>query len=63
MLRSPTLVDSVLDRRQVSIHINELGFRETGPLGSCKIFALGHSFTFGWGVSDGDAGPISWNSA
>jgi len=57
MLRSRTLVDSVLDRRQVSIHINELGFRETSPLGTCRIFALGDSFTFGWGVTDGKTWP------
>jgi len=57
MLRSRTLVDSVLDRRQVTIHINDLGLRETSQLGRCEIFALGDSFTFGWGVSDGDAWP------
>jgi lysophospholipase L1-like esterase len=53
MLRSPTLVDSVLIRHHMSIHINELGFRETSPLGACGIFSLGDSFTFGWGVTDG----------
>lgn len=57
MLQSPTLVDSVLDRHRVSIHINELGFRETSPIDSCRIFALGDSFTFGWGVTDGATWP------
>jgi lysophospholipase L1-like esterase len=53
MLRSPTLVDSVLTRHHLSIHVNELGFRETSPLAGCDVFALGDSFTFGWGVTDG----------
>jgi lysophospholipase L1-like esterase len=57
MLDSPTLVDSVLDRRAVSIHIDELGFRERSPIDSCEIFTLGDSFTFGWGVTDGSTWP------
>ena len=57
MLDSPTLVDSVLDRRHVSIRINELGFRESGALDACPIFALGDSFTFGWGVTEGATWP------
>jgi lysophospholipase L1-like esterase len=57
MLGSATLVNSVLDRRRVSIHINELGFRDSGAIGSCPVFALGDSFTFGWGVTEGATWP------
>lgn len=57
MLRSPTLVDSVLDRHRVAIHVNELGFRETSSIDSCQVFTLGDSFTFGWGVTDGATWP------
>lgn len=57
MLRSPTLVDSVLERRKLPIHVNQFGFRDTSPIDSCKIFALGDSFTFGWGVTDGATWP------
>jgi lysophospholipase L1-like esterase len=57
MLASPTLVDSVLDRRHVSIRINELGFRESSPIEACRVFTLGDSFTFGWGVTEGAAWP------
>jgi len=51
LMRSPTLAHSVFQKQQVSIRINELGFRETKPLEQCSIFALGDSFTFGWGVT------------
>src|SRR5262249_32573334 len=51
MLDSPTLVNSTLERHTVSIAINELGFRETEPIEDARIFALGDSFTFGWGVN------------
>jgi hypothetical protein len=57
MLHSPTLVDSVLDRHRVSIHVNELGLREMSAIDSCQIFTLGDSFTFGWGVTDGATWP------
>ncbi len=57
MLQSPTLVDSVLRRKGVSIHINELGFRESSPLKGCEIFTLGDSFTFGWGITEGASWP------
>jgi hypothetical protein len=51
MLVSPTLVNSVLERRTVSITINEFGFREVEPIENARIFALGDSLTFGWGVN------------
>jgi hypothetical protein len=51
MLASPTLAKSTLERRTVSIVINELGFREPGSIQGAKTFALGDSFTFGWGVN------------
>lgn len=50
LLQSPTLVDSVLERRHVSYVIDENGFRETTPLERARVFALGDSFTFGTGV-------------
>ena len=57
MLRSRTLADSVLDLREVTIHIDSLGFRERSPIDGCPIYALGDSFTFGWGVSEGSSWP------
>jgi hypothetical protein len=50
MLRSPTLLGSTLERRTVSITINDHGFREELPLATAQVVALGDSFTFGWGV-------------
>ena len=50
MLRSPTLLGWTLERRTVSITINDRGFREDLPLAAAQIVALGDSFTFGWGV-------------
>jgi lysophospholipase L1-like esterase len=57
MLRSRTLADSVLDRREVTIHIDGRGFRERSPIEGCPIYALGDSFTFGWGITDGGSWP------
>jgi len=51
LLRSPTLVNSVLERRTVAVSINRLGFREADPIEHARIFALGDSFTFGWHVN------------
>ncbi|HEU5040905.1 MAG TPA: hypothetical protein VFT84_08805, partial [Gemmatimonadales bacterium] len=38
MLGSRTLVDSVLDRRRLTIRIDSLGFRDTGAAAGCPIF-------------------------
>jgi lysophospholipase L1-like esterase len=57
MLDSPTLLDSVLARQPVNIQINSLGFRESSDIGGARIFALGDSFTFGWGVDATDSWP------
>lgn len=51
MLNSPTLVGSVLKKYPITIRINELGFRESKEIGDAEIFALGDSFTFGWGIN------------
>ncbi len=50
LTRSQTLAKSVFELHPVSISIDESGFRETTPLAAAKIFALGDSFTLGWGV-------------
>jgi hypothetical protein len=52
LMQSPTLVDSVLQLNQVTMSIDENGFRETTPLADAEIFVIGDSFAFGWGVSD-----------
>ncbi len=52
MLRSPTLVRSVLERNKVTISINAYGFRESNVFDETRIAALGDSFTFGWGVDE-----------
>ena len=57
MLRSRTLADSVLDEREVTIHIDGRGFRERSSLEGCPIYTLGDSFTFGWGITEGASWP------
>jgi hypothetical protein len=52
MLRSPTLTTRVLEERRVTIRINADGFRDSGALAEARIFALGDSLTFGWGVDE-----------
>lgn len=52
MLRSPTLMTSVLERQHVTIRINADGFRDSGSLDEARIFALGDSLTFGWAVNE-----------
>lgn len=54
---SPTLVRSVLERRPITIRINDLGFRESTPIREAEVFTLGDSFTFGWGVDESEAWP------
>ncbi|HSA56547.1 MAG TPA: hypothetical protein VLE53_12640 [Gemmatimonadaceae bacterium] len=53
MLASPTLVDSVLERRPVSYAIGPHGVRELEPLGASRIFALGDSFVLGYATAEG----------
>lgn len=50
MLASPLLSSSVLSKKNLTISINDDGFRETARLEGHKILALGDSFTFGWGI-------------
>lgn len=50
LMASPLLASSVFSKKHVTISINDDGFRETGKLEEHKIFSLGDSFTFGWGV-------------
>lgn len=57
MLASPTLVDRVLESRTITIDINDRGFRESSSMAEASIFALGDSFTFGWGVDAASAWP------
>jgi hypothetical protein len=51
MLNSPTLLNSVLELRTVSIEINNFGFREVEPIENARVFALGDSFVFGPAVN------------
>jgi len=51
MLESPTLVKDVLSRRSIAINIDQHGFREDAAIESAHIFAIGDSYTFGWGVN------------
>lgn len=57
MLNSTMLLDSVLARQPVNIQINSLGFRESSDIDDARIFALGDSFTFGWGVDVTESWP------
>lgn len=57
MRKSPTLTSSVLEKFQITIRINELGFRESSNISSAEIFTLGDSFTFGWGVNEEESWP------
>ena len=53
MLRSPLLVDSVLERRSVTYSINRHGFRESSSFEESRIYALGDSFVFGYATDEG----------
>lgn len=50
LLASPLLSSSVFSKKQVTISINDEGFRDAIVLEGHKIIALGDSFTFGWGI-------------
>lgn len=54
MLESPVLVNDILDPRSIHIEIDKHGFREDTPIERANIFALGDSFTFGWGINQKD---------
>lgn len=56
LMRLPTLAHSVFELKHVSISIDDVGFRNTIPISDARVFALGDSFTFGWGVDQG----LSW---
>ncbi|MGD8278967.1 MAG: hypothetical protein PVH00_13110 [Gemmatimonadota bacterium] len=53
MLRSPTLVDSLLERHPLSYVIGPHGVRETEPLDESRIFALGDSYAMGYETDEG----------
>jgi hypothetical protein len=56
LIRLPTLSRAVFELKHVSISIDDGGFRNTIPISDACVFALGDSFTFGWGVDQG----LSW---
>jgi acetyltransferase AlgX (SGNH hydrolase-like protein) len=53
MLKSPTLVAQVLEKRSLSYFIGPDGLRELEPLADSHIFALGDSFVFGFATDEG----------
>jgi hypothetical protein len=53
MMKSPTLVKSVLERRRLSYSIGPDGLRELEPLSASRIFVLGDSFAFGFATDEG----------
>lgn len=57
LLDSRTMRDEVLSLKSVTMSIDAHGFRATTPPRDARVFALGDSFTFGWGVGDGDTWP------
>ena len=57
LLASPTLRDQVLALKTITMSIDGHGFRATTAPRHARVFALGDSFTFGWGVGDGETWP------
>ena len=57
LLASRTMRDEVLSLKSVTMSIDAHGFRATTPPRDARVFALGDSFTFGWGVGDGETWP------
>lgn len=57
LLASRTMRDEVLSLKSVTMSIDGNGFRATTPPRDARVFALGDSFTFGWGVGDGETWP------
>lgn len=57
MLRSRTLVESVLEGRRLSYFIGPDGLRELEPLAKSRVFALGDSFVFGFATDEGKIWP------
>ena len=53
LLAAPTLRDHVFSLKHVSMTIDQHGFRNQQAPQAARVFTLGDSFTFGWGVSDG----------
>ena len=53
LLRSPTVVDSVLERKTLTYRIGPLGLRDTSPVSDARLFALGDSFAMGYSTDEG----------
>lgn len=54
LLRSPTLVNSVLESRPQTFIIDQHGFRNTTSMEDARVFALGDSYVLGENVSQDD---------
>ncbi|MFW6089575.1 MAG: alginate O-acetyltransferase AlgX-related protein [Gemmatimonadota bacterium] len=54
LMESPTL-EALFKPLPHSWTIGEHGFRDTTPIDEAEVFALGDSFTFGWGVDGEDS--------
>jgi lysophospholipase L1-like esterase len=57
LLASRTLRDSVLEQRHFRYQIGPSGFRDPKPVSACRIFGIGDSFTFGYGVQGDETWP------
>lgn len=56
-MTSDTLRREVFSLKHVGMTIDRHGFRNAVAPDDARVFALGDSFTFGWGVPDGHAWP------